>query len=108
MTRPCYFTVKLVRLIHMQGRAISDGVTVTADAADFVHSFAKMHIEMGDWANWGALALLVTGTVAVLKTGPPWARWALLLVWGLYVQQWSIQFNVMALLVAAKVIQLPS
>ena len=52
--------------------------------------------------------LLVTGTVAVLKTGPPWARWALLLVWGLYVQQWSIQFNVMALLVAAKVIQLPS
>lgn len=108
MVHACYLAGKPGRLIHMQGKAFADDITVTADAADFINAYARMHLDIGDWANRGALALLVTGTVAVLRTGPPWARWALLLAWGLYIQQWSIQFNIMALLVAEKVIPLPS
>jgi hypothetical protein len=91
----------------MQGKGALSDVTVAVDAADFTRAYARMHMEMGDWANWGALALLVIGTIAVVRTGPSRARWALLLVWGLYIQLWSVQLHVMSLLVVANVIPLP-
>lgn len=91
----------------MQNNGTIGDVTIAADAADFTRAYSKMHMDMGEWASWAALALLVIGTIAVLRTGPPWARWALLLVWGIYIQLWSLQFHVMALLVDANVIPLP-